>query len=393
MSTPKNEIKSSTYSVLKSDHRYDFLSLLQNMVYTFEPDTKKINENVTKFFSNTRKVSKENKVPIFQLNNSDDYDYVVNDILKFDHEHNLSENNKELFDSIYSKFSNVDYIKELYLDGIKDNFGMDNIQEGGLFWLEETEDGLDAVFAHIDDISNLEVEEQDNFLDNVITNKKQRSESYIEEHSGSPLLKFEGIQLSKNDIQKMNPDERSSLLALLIEENNRIYDLKENKLIIKFRHGRLHPFIPEIDDKIKKFYPKYKALYFFVLLNSKGLKYNDLKKSKYLEDLTKLYKSFNNYKKKNGDSSMQNANRTMSNMIQKSNSISYVRSKANSSLRNHIEGFYSDLNLAHHILKDVSFTNAENFLNIPIDRNEIENIYLIRKALNGKFDVADYRIK
>lgn len=380
-----DKVKSSIFSIAKSDHQYDFLSLLQNMVYTYEPDSN-INKAGNNFFSNTRQSLKENSVPIFQLNNREDYDYVVNDILKFDHEHGLSKNNKDLFESIYSKFSNRDYIKELFLDGIKDNFGMDNIQEGGLFWLEETENGLDAIFAHIDDISNLNDSERNNFLEKITRNKKSRSKEFSEEQAESPLLNFEGKQFSKNDIQKMSPEELSSLTALVIEENNRIYDLKDDKLIIKFYKGKLELFIPEINNKIKEFYPKYKALYFFTLLKPKGVYFNDLIDRKNLEDLTKLYK---NYKKSNKQTSTQ----TMTKMVSKSNSVSSVRAKTNTSLETHIESFNKDFNLAHHILKEISFTSEENFLNIPIDRDKIANLYLIRKALNGKFNLDDYKVK
>lgn len=120
MSTSKNKTKSSIYSVLKSDHRYNFLSLLQKMVYTYEPDSKKSNEDIASSFLNIKEFSKEHDLTFFSLNNPEDYDYVVNDIMKIDYEHKLSEKNKELFDGLYSKFSNKDYIKELYLNAIKD---------------------------------------------------------------------------------------------------------------------------------------------------------------------------------------------------------------------------------------------------------------------------------
>jgi len=392
MSTSKNKIKSSIYSVLKSDHRYNFLSLLQKMVYTYEPDSKKSNEDIASSFLNIEEFSKEHDLTFFSLNNPEDYDYVINDIMKIDYEHKLSEKNKELFDGLYSKFSNKDYIKELYLNAIKDNFGMDNIQDGGLFWLEETDDGLDAIFAHIDDISNLKEDDRNDFLEKIVSNKK-KTKNFLEKQVDSPLLKFEGKQFSENDLSKMSPEELSSLTALVIEENNRRYNLKENKLIIKFNNGILEPFLPGIDFKIKEFYPKNKALYFLALLNLKGVKFDDLKKGKYLKNLNLLYKGLHNYEKSDKNSNIQSPKRTIAKMLDKSLAVSAIKSKTNTSIKNHVEGFYPDLNHANHILNDVSFTNEEKYLNIPIDRDKVENLFLIRKLLNNEFTLDDYKIR
>jgi hypothetical protein len=362
------------------------------MVYTYEPDLKKSNEDIASSFLNIEEFSKEHDLPFFSLNNLEDYDYVVNDIMKIDYEHKLSEKNKELFDGLYSKFSNKDYIKELYLNAIKDNFGMDNIQDGGLFWLEETDDGLDAIFAHIDDISNLKEDDRNDFLEKIVSNKK-KTKNFLEKQVDSPLLKFEGKQFSENDLSKMSPEELSSLTALVIEENNRRYNLKENKLIIKFNNGILEPFLPGIDFKIKEFYPKNKALYFLALLNLKGVKFDDLKKGKYLKNLNLLYKGLHNYEKSDKNSNIQSPKRTIAKMLDKSLAVSAIKSKTNTSIKNHVEGFYPDLNHANHILNDVSFTNEEKYLNIPIDRDKVENLFLIRKLLNNEFTLDDYKIR
>jgi hypothetical protein len=362
------------------------------MVYTYEPDLKKSNEDIASSFLNIEEFSKEHDLPFFSLNNLEDYDYVVNDIMKIDYEHKLSEKNKELFDGLYSKFSNKDYIKELYLNAIKDNFGMDNIQDGGLFWLEETDDGLDAIFAHIDDISNLKEDDRNDFLEKIVGNKK-KTKNYLEKQVDSPLLKFEGKQFSDDDFSKMSPEELSSLTALVIEENNRRYNLKENKLIIKFNDLILEPFLPDINIKIKGFCAKNKALYFLALLNSKGVKFDDLKQDKYLENLILLYKGLYNYEKSDKNSNIQSPEQTITKMLDKSLAVSALKSKTNTSIKNHVGGFYPDLNLVNHILKDVSFTNEEKYLNIPIDRDKVENLYLIRKLLNSKFTLDDYKIR
>ena len=375
------ESKSSYYPVTVSDHRYRYFAHLHNVIYSLNPPSEKHKLTFNELFSECEEFGDMNKVTFISVDKLGSEEQIRKNFSSILEKLNLSDEERKEFEVLMKELINEEDFKELFTDYLEHELGIDNADEGGLFWVESFEHGLHAIFAHIDDIVALETLERNDYLEQIFSNKKNDFQP-LEELIPSPTFNFGCFIRDEEDIEKLSEKELSYLKALLRKDTKRRYEKMKTKLIISYLNSnKLEVLIPEIDGKIEGFIAQSKALYFLTLLYPKGLTFNDVDKDEIKEKLITIYSDIYFTKKSN----TKIINKLLDDNTQK---LSSKKATASAVIKSHVEEHFEDRDKASLIIDDISFTPEGYCLDIPVDRDAISGIKLIHKLFNKGYKIS-----
>lgn len=372
--------KSSYYPITFSDHRYRYFAHLQKIIYSLTPTSEEHKLTFNKLFLECKDFASINEVSFFSVDELGREDQIRKNFSSILEKLNPTEEETKDFEVLMKELINEEDFKELFTDYLEHELGIDNADEGGLFWVESFENGLHAIFAHIDDIVELETPERRDYLERIFSHLKNDFQP-LEELVPSPTFNFGCLIRSEEDIEKLSDKEFSYTKALIRKETKRRYEKMKTKLIISYINtNKLEVLIPGIENKIEGFIAQSKAIYFLTLLYPDGLTFNDVDKDEIKEKLITIYSDI--YFTKNSNREIINK------LLDDKQKFSTKKTTASAVIKSHVEDHFEDRDHASLIIDDVSFTPEEYYLNIPVDRDAISGIKLIHKLFIRGYQIS-----
>ena len=368
---PKKTILSKYYPVLKSDPDYRFLLYLQHVTYTLKPsieENAKASKPILSYCENLAKEARVLLISIDDMENENDREkYFKSASSKL----NLTREGKNQFEDLCESIPYKNNLRQLFSESIEHYFGIENTKEGGLFWIEAFENGLNAKFVHINDILNLDDTKRNDFLKNLFI-KQFNSFEPLEIFTPTPIYKFEGLEISEDILDRLGDKELTSLSAFLYELRKKRREEKKIKLIIEYRNLSYKVFIPDIDQEVE-LYPKDKALYFLILLYSNGIDYYNL--GDYEVSLIDILGKIKSQEK-------EVTIKTVKNLIEKNEIMKPTKSNTNKSIKKLVNEFYKgDESYCKVITEEITYIRDSQILKILVDRDAISGISNIKKLL------------
>ncbi|MBZ9652659.1 hypothetical protein [Psychroflexus montanilacus] len=387
-----SEIKSSSYLLANTDSRYPFLTKFNNTVHIIEPDTE--DEVDGEFFNNCEELAQENKVSLVSADKLGEKEEIKLNFPSIAKMSNLTKEEKQKLENFKEEILKKENFKERFLEYIEYEFGIQNSNEGGLFYNEPIEGGINIIFAHIHDIRQLDKKRRDKFLDNLFLKKKF---SYFESETvtSSPKLHF---AILKENLGDFSDKGLTTCLPYRIDEIKEKYDKIPTKLIIRYSLSSGYEIlVPPILDKELRLDPMRKTLYFFILSLDSGIRFEET--SNESKKLTRIYRKLDNYsinkdrkgkKVKNGQRGEKTTELTIK-MFKES--LSSLKSRTKKIIQDHLYEGTRDWNYTFEVMDKISYVNKNKFLEIPLDRDDVALTSSkrisnpINKILNTKFKI------
>ena len=213
--------KSSSYLIANTDHRYRLLVNFHNAVHNFKPDSESEDDEV--FFKKCQELADEYKVLLISVDDLGKEEQIKSNFSSIAKKLKLSSKDEENLDKFKNEMLEENDFKELFSDYLRYEFGIQNSSDGGLFYSEPVEGGINVLFAHIDDIRELNNEKREIYLKKLFRKKKY---SYVEGETLTSSLKlnFEILSYNDEDIDKLTEEQTSYLLTLLQKKRQKDYE-------------------------------------------------------------------------------------------------------------------------------------------------------------------------
>jgi hypothetical protein len=382
------------------------LTKFHNTVHIIEPDTK--NEIDEEFLNNFEELALKNKVSLVSVDKLGEKEHFKKRFSIFVNNSNLSNKEQQKLENYKEEILEKDNFKERFLEYIGYEFGIQDSNEGGLFYNEPIEGGINIIFAHVHDIRQLDKEKRDKFLKDLFLKKKY---SYVEGEpvTSSPKLHF---AIFKENLNKYSDEELTTGSPYRIDEIKERYNKTPTKLIIRYNLG-YEIYVPPILDKELKMVPMNKALYFFTLALKEvaeeeevvevveeetkpknGITFEKLSNSPHSENLTRIYRKLDNYEiEKYGDDGKKGEKTEELTVKIFKDSLSSLKSRTKKNIQDHIYAETGDWNFTFEVIEKISYVKKNKFLRIPLDRDEVaitsQGLVTnpINKILNTKFKI------